>query len=347
MSRVTGVELQPALPIRPPSGRYFDRERAVWVLSRYREVVAAFLAPGLWPVGTQGQDQSAGRDGSGRLRARSDFQRTFSATRVGEWQTQVEAISKSRIGVLDEERPFDLLGDLIAPVCLATALQIMNVDPVNREQVRALAEQVFSGAGTPRGSAARSAAEVAGRKLAEVFEGNAIPGGKQTFIGITQTLPRLVVNGLVALLQHSSEMARLRAEPHLMPSAVEELMRYAPTIHVISRLAVDDVEIDGLNIERGTQVNLMVASANRDSEQFPDPERLDVSRPPSSQVALGFGRDFCIGAVIVRMVYATITTEILRTFENIALAGPVVWQRRSESCWPTAVPVMARCAAHA
>jgi hypothetical protein len=342
MSSATHKELNLALQIQAPGPRYFDRERNVWVLSRYRDVLAAFLEPDLWPVGTRGQDQSAGRDEKGRLVARGDFQRAFSAPRIAEWQAQVEAISAETISQLDTKRCFDLLGELVGPICLRAAIHIMGVSAEHRARVWSLGRQVFNGAGTSRTSPLRCEGEAAGIELAKLFEGAPIPGGKQTFIGITQTLPRMVVNGWVALLEHPDEMSRLRAKPELITNAVEELMRYAPTIHVISRLAMKDVELDGLSIPCGMQVNLQVASANRDGEQFPDPERLDVTRTPSTQVALGFGRDFCIGAVIVRMVYTTITKTILEAFREIALAGPVIWQNRSESCWPASASVLAR-----
>jgi cytochrome P450 len=205
--------------------------------------------------------------------------------------------------------------------------------------VAALGAQVFRSAGSPYGSLLRSQGEAASLELTSIFQKSPIPGGKQTYIGISQTLPRLMANGWVALLQHPSELAHLRDEPQLMPRAVEELMRYAPTIHIISRRAMDDVVLNGLSIAKDAQVNLLVASANRDPQQFPDPDRLDVSRVPSSQVALGFGRDFCAGAAIVRMVYAVTTAALLKSFREIAPAGPVDWHRHSESCWPNSVRV--------
>jgi cytochrome P450 len=153
-------------------------------------------------------------------------------------------------------------------------------------------------------------------------------------MGITKTLPRLLASGWVALLRHPDELKRLRAEPHLMPRAVEELMRYAPTVHMLSRRAMADVDLDGLQIAKGTQVNLMLASANRDPEKFPDPDRLDVSRRPANQAALGIGRHSCAGAVVVRMVSAATTAALLQSFHEITPTAPVEWHIGPEDCWP-------------
>lgn len=84
----------------------------------------------------------------------------------------------------------------------------------------------------------------------------------------------------------------------------------------------------------------MLASANRDPQQFPDPGRLDVSRRPASQVALGIGRDSCAGAVVVRMVSEVTTAALLESFREITLAGTVEWQIGSDYGWPASAYVM-------
>jgi len=195
--------------------------------------------------------------------------------------------------------------------------------------VSTLGAQVFGNA--------QAAAAVA--ELQELLRQAPIPLGQQTFIGLTQTLPRLMANGWTALAQHPAELARRRAEPQLMGRAVEELMRYAPIIQMVSRRAMADVDLAGERVAEGGQVNLMLAVANRDPEHFRDPEALDVSRREGNQLALGIGRDSCAGAVAVRMIYAAATAALLEAFAEIEPAGPVEWRQRSVFRWPAALPV--------
>jgi len=330
--------------LRPhaPGPAYFDGEREVWVLSRYADVLAAFREPHLWPVGTRGQDQSAGRDETGKLLVRGDFQHALSPSLLAGWQSQVEALARATLQQLPDGRPVDLLREFAEPVCLTLAIRMMGADPSGRQRLSELGAQVLGRVGAPQDSLLRPQADAAVAELGRAFQNAPIPLGEQTFVGISQTLPRLLASGWVALLRHPAELARLRAEPKLMPRAVEELMRYAPIIHLVSRRALADVYLAGLRIARGAQVNLMLSAANRDPEQFPDPDRLDVSRCPAGQVALGFGRDSCAGAVVVRMVSSVTTAALLESFREIEPAGPVEWHSRSVFRWPASVPVMLR-----
>ena len=330
------AQLDPPLRTQAPKPPYFDRDRGVWVLSRYADVLSAFREPNLWPVGTRGQDQSTDRDETGRLSFRGDLQRSLSPSLMASWQSRVEALSRATLDQLSTDRPIDLLSEFAEPVCLTLAIGMTGADQGDRQRLSGLSAQAFGRMDPPTGSSLRPQAAA---ELARIFEKAPIPRSEQTFIGIAKTLPRLLVSGWVALLRHPEELKRLRAEPHLMPRAVEELMRYAPTVHIVSRRAMADLDLNGLPIARGTQVNLMLASANRDPEQFPDPDRLDVSRRPRNQAALGIGRDSCAGAVVVRMVSAVTTVALLESFDEITPSGPVEWHFGPESCWPEAAYV--------
>ena len=339
MSAQPSVQFDPSFRIQEPKLPYFDCERRVCVLSRYADVLAAFRETQLWPVGVRGQNQSVDRDDTGKLTFRGDLQHALSSSRMAAWQSQVEVLARSTLDQLPVGRPVDLLREFAEPVGLALAMGMMGASPADRERLSGLGTQVFGKVGSPKESFLRPRADAAAAELARCFQNVPIPRSEQTFMGVSKTLPRLLANGWVALLRHPDETARLRAEPRLMPRAVEELMRYAPTIHVIARHAKADVELNGLRIACGQQVNLMLASANRDPEQFPDPNRLDVSRRPASRAALGIGRDSCAGAVVVRMMSATTTAALLKSFREITLIDPVEWHSSSESCWPEAVYV--------
>lgn len=140
-----------------------------------------------------------------------------------------------------------------------------------------------------------------------------------------ETTRNLIGNGLYCLLSHPAELARLRAEPGLLTSAVEEMLRYEPPIIFLSRTALQDVEVGGLEFARGELLHLSIASANRDPSSFPEPDRFDVARADNRHVTFGFGAHFCIGAAIARMEARVAFEELLTRFEVIELAGEPRW----------------------
>ncbi|MFF7731146.1 cytochrome P450 [Streptomyces sp. NPDC008001] len=118
-----------------------------------------------------------------------------------------------------------------------------------------------------------------------------------------------VTNGLYALLRHPRELARLRADPSCGPAVVEEVMRFDPVIHLITRIALQDADIGGRRVPAGTVVGVLPGAANRDPEVFPDPHRLDVTRPPQ-HLSFGWGEHFCLGARLVRVQAEALLTAL-------------------------------------
>ena len=324
------------LQARAPRPAYFDAKRRAWMLSRYADVVAASRELFLWPSGTTGEDRSADRNEHGELVFRKDFQHALSPANVASWQSQAQDAARALLGQMPEGQSFDLVSDFAEPLCFTLAMKLMKVNSADQQRLTTLVAQIFNRVDSG-GTVREDQANTASAELGDFFRGSPVPRGDQTFIGMSKTLPRLMANGWVALLWHSDQLALLRAQPRLMHRAVEELMRYAPTVHMISRRAMADVELNGVRINRGAQVNLMLASANRDPEQFPHPDRLDVSRHARSQVSLGIDRHSCAGATVVRMVYAVTTAALLEAFREIVPAQGIQWRRSQESCWPVGV----------
>ena len=137
------------------------------------------------------------------------------------------------------------------------------------------------------------------------------------------TTVNLIGTGTLALLTHPAELTRLRADPSLIPHAVEELLRYAsPVNHATYRFAAQDVEIDGTIIPRGDLVLVAVSSANRDPERFPFPDAMDLGRDPAGHVAFGHGIHYCLGAPLARMEGEIAFGTLLERFSDITLAVP-------------------------
>lgn len=131
-----------------------------------------------------------------------------------------------------------------------------------------------------------------------------------------ETTSNLLGNGLLALLQHPAERRRLQDEPTLVASAVEELLRWNSPVQITDRVATEDCEIDGQRVKRGQLVAMVLGSANRDPEQFPDPDRLDLGRIENRHLAFGWGPHFCLGAAVARAEAQIAFSTLLRRFPD-------------------------------
>ena len=135
------------------------------------------------------------------------------------------------------------------------------------------------------------------------------------------TTANLLGGAVLALLEDSEEMARLRSEPHLIETAVEELLRFTSPTQFIGRRAVDDVAVGARRIERGQIVAAMVGAANRDPDVFSDPDWLDLARNPNPHLAFGRGIHFCLGAPLARLEAQVAIPALLERFPRLRLAG--------------------------
>ena len=137
-----------------------------------------------------------------------------------------------------------------------------------------------------------------------------------------ETTTNLIGNGTLALLRHPDQMRRLRDDLSLLPSAVEELLRYDSPVQFTSRVLKADMEIGGKALRAGQVVLLLLGAANRDPEQFPDPDRLDVGRPDNKHIAFGLGPHFCLGAPLARLEGRLVFEALLRRAPGLRLDGP-------------------------
>lgn len=148
-----------------------------------------------------------------------------------------------------------------------------------------------------------------------------------TMVGGQETTTNLIGNGILTLLRHPTEMERLRADLSLIPSAVEELLRYESPSQHTARMAPQDLELGGKRIRKRQAVMAVMAAGNRDPERFPDPDRLDVARKDNHHLAFGWGAHFCFGAPLARMEGQIAFKAILERLPNLVLEpGPLVWR---------------------
>jgi hypothetical protein len=148
-----------------------------------------------------------------------------------------------------------------------------------------------------------------------------------TMIGGQETATNLIGSGLLTLLRHPEQMRILQDDPSLIPSAVEELLRYESPIQHTARVAHEDFTLGDKLIRRGQSVVAVLAAGNRDPERFSNPDVLDVKRGDKGHLAFGWAAHFCFGAPLARMEGQIAFSTLLRRLKNLALASEdFVWR---------------------
>ena len=137
-----------------------------------------------------------------------------------------------------------------------------------------------------------------------------------------ETTANLIGNGLNALTAHPQQMARLRAQPELIDTAIEELLRFDPPVQVSGRVARRDIDVDGQVWRRGQVAGILLGAANRDPDVFSAPHRLDLTRRPNNPLGFGRGIHFCLGAPLARLEGSTALLALVRRFPDLHRSAP-------------------------
>jgi len=148
-----------------------------------------------------------------------------------------------------------------------------------------------------------------------------------TLVGGLETTTNLIGNGMLTLLCHPDETRRLRSDPALIVSAVEELLRFESPSQHTARLAPADLQLGGKAIRKRQAVIAVMGAGNRDPERFPDPNRLDLARQDNRHLAFGWAAHFCFGAPLARLEGQVAFATLLNRFPNITLEpNPIIWR---------------------
>lgn len=135
-----------------------------------------------------------------------------------------------------------------------------------------------------------------------------------------ETTANLIAVGLYYLLQNPEQMAQMRADSSKIPVAVEELLRYVSPVHTLARRTMQEVTIRGVAIPENSSIYLLIGAANRDPEKFPDPEKLDIKRPPVRSLGFGYGIHFCIGAALARLESQVAFETIIKRLPELKMS---------------------------
>jgi pimeloyl-[acyl-carrier protein] synthase len=148
-----------------------------------------------------------------------------------------------------------------------------------------------------------------------------------TMVGGQETTTNLIGNGVLTLLRHPEEFRRLKSDISLVPSAVEEMLRFEPPSQHTARIAPQDVELGGKQIRKGQAAIAVMAAGNRDPERFTDPDRFDITRKDNRHLSFGWAAHFCFGAALARIEGQVAFEAMLEKMPNLELVpGPLVWR---------------------
>jgi cytochrome P450 len=318
---------------------HFDTSMNAWVLSHYADVLAAFQCTNFYPSGSGvgGPTQPAQENVIAQMRR--DTRDALSPAQLRVWRRALSSAARTQMKALLPDRPVDLLEAYARPLCLALAAVVTNTDPRQAERLRGLAEPISAAAAEPFDASLKVNAKVVNAKIRGCFPSGPEPLRDSGFIALAHTLPCLLANAWLALLESPRQWTILHREPRAVEQALEELLRYSGLPRILFRCASDHTEFRGVRIRKGERLVLDVFAANRDPENFVHPHRLDVKRRRIRQLAFGAGPHACVGAGLIRMAAATITRPLLARFSAAKLFEPVEWKGGSGFRFPSSLRV--------
>lgn len=310
-------------------------------------------------------------DPPAHTRLRSLASQAFSPARVAVLRSHIREIVTRLLDTVQNNGQLDLIRELAEPLPAIVTAEMLGVPPNDRHQLKAWSADFAEMLGNfqhnpehaprmlrtvhemtayfrdrirefknhPREGLIHSlmTAEIDGDRLTE---DEVVANSIVTMVGGQETTTNLIGNGVLTLLRNPAEMRRLQDDLSLIPSAVEEMLRYESPSQHTGRLAPEEVEMGGKRIHKGQAVMAVMAAANRDPERFPDPDRFDISRSDNRHLAFGYAAHFCFGAALARVEGQEAFEAIVRRLPELQLQpGPLVWRNNLGLRGLTALPV--------
>lgn len=320
----------------------FDREQEAWVFSRYADVVAAFRSSSLVPAGPNSNAGAGPENADSVLRMRAETREALPPSQLQFWRERLQAEAEALVGTLAANRPIELLNAYARPLCLTLAGIVTAVDPMDAPRLRRLAEPISASAAEPENPVLKASAKLATAELRSCFHMGPEPLRDSGFVALAHTLPALLANVWLALIEDEQQWSTLHHQPRLLEAGMEELLRYAGLPRILFRRATADVEIGGVRIRQGERVILEVMNANRDERIFAQGGRVDVKRRGAGHLSLGAGPHACVGASLIRMALITMTRPLLERFAHAERDRPVDWKGGSVFRFPASLWVTLR-----
>jgi pimeloyl-[acyl-carrier protein] synthase len=295
----------------------------------------------------------------------------FTPGRVAGLRSHIREIVARILDQAEGERRMDVIRDLAEPLPAIVTAEMLGVPVVDRDQLKAWSADFAEMLGNfqhnpdrvprmlrtvndmtayfrdtirrmrddPREGLVLSlmTAEVDGDRLTDE---EVIATAIVTMVGGQETTTNLIGNGVLTLLRNPAALEELRHDPALVPSAVEEMLRYESPSQHTGRIAPEDRELGGRLIRKGQAVMAVMAAANRDPERFPDPDRFDIRRENNRHLAFGYAAHFCFGAALARIEGQEAFDALVRRAPDLRQGpDPLVWRTNSGLRGVTSLPV--------
>lgn len=281
-------------------------------------------------------------------RVRKLVNQAFTPRRVAALRGHIEVIVLELVDEAQAKGSFDLIHDVAEPLPAIVIAELLGVPAEDHRQFRQWSSAMINGFASPGAEARATGAEAARQifdYLADIIaarrrapredlisamiaaqeerdaltDAELLATGNLLLLAGHETTTNLIGNGTLALLREPDQWKRLGKEPALLPTAIEELLRYDGPVQATVRVALEDVAIDDQVIPEGSLVLVSIGSANHDPDTFENPDQLDLARVPNPHLAFGFGTHFCLGAPLARLEVRLALDALTQRFPGLSL----------------------------
>src|ERR1700730_712473 len=322
------------------------------------EQLSAMGLSALNPIATVMVKQMLFMDAPAHTRLRGLASAAFTPQRVAALRSHIQEIAENLVDKVQDRGRMDILADFAAPLPAIVTAEMLGVPTEDHVELKKWSADFAEMLGNFQHNPDRVSRVLASTNNLVTYFRDAIAGMREhpreglihsfitaelegdrlseeeiiancvvTMVGGQETTTNLIGNGLLTLMRNPEQLARLRDDAALVPSAVEELLRYESPSQHTGRIAREDVEIGGKQIRKGQAVMAIMAAANRDPERFPQPDELILDRADNKHLAFGWSSHFCFGAPLARMEGQIAFETILRRLPDLDIVpGALTWR---------------------
>ncbi len=338
-------------------------------LRRWKKMVGRRLRAGLADPYEEDRASMLRMDAPDHTRLRKLVNKAFTPRAVEAMRGRIERLVDEQLSRFRPGEPIELIGDFASPFPVTIIAEMLGVPPEDHARFRHWSDEAIRNLGDGDLEDARHG-ETAMIELGEYLKAVAdarrddprddlITGLVQAeeegdrlrndelatmcvllLVAGNETTTKLIANSMVALIRNPEQLAILREEPKRIAGAVDELLRYDGPVQLTSRMVLEDEDFDGCRFEKGQQIVLLLAAANRDPEQFDRPDELDVTRENVRHLAFSHGAHFCLGAQLARLEASLALEGLVTRFPDIGFGdAPITWGSNTVLRGPTSLPL--------